>query len=66
MKVAQTVTIKAGQEIEQAWILKPPYWQEVNRLPDSSKDEAFRYLTGKERTSVLFERAHSATIWTID
>ena len=66
MKIAQTVRIKAGEEVEQAWVFKAPYWVEVNRLPASSKDESVRYLVSKERTSKLFELSESASMWTVE
>ena len=65
MKVAQTVRVKAGEEIEQAWVFQAPYWVEVNRLPISSKDEV-RYLASKERTAKLFELSESISMWTIE
>ena len=67
MKVAQTVRIVSGEEIEQAWVYEAPYWIGVNRLPGSIKAaESVRRLPNvKEKSAILVERSEEVTIWTL-
>ena len=64
MKVAQTVRIVSGEEIEQAWVYEAPYWIGVNRLPQSATDEV-RKLNLKERSSRLVEISQEVSVWTL-
>ena len=68
MKIAQTVRIVSGEEIEQAWVYEAPYWIEVNRLPSSVQDaETMRRMphTPKERTSKLVDTSQEVSVWTL-
>ena len=66
MKIAQTVRIVSGEEIEEAWVYEAPYWIGINRLPSSLQEaEGIRKLQVKERTSKLVDTSQEVSIWTL-